>query len=137
MDTETLPGFARVIHGQVRITGFNTGAGFPFHCSSILCSALLTLPALENVSFHYTVGEGPEEEQSLESMVKLLQLSTLRLVMFESIDFTNTHSQAVTKALKEGSEITNLRLVGCSFPEGGSAVIASALNAYGSFGHVA
>jgi hypothetical protein len=72
-------------------------------------------------------GDGPEEGQSLESMVGLLQSPTLRKVEFESVEFTNTLSQAVAKALKERSEITDLHFLDCSFPEGGCAVIASAL----------
>jgi hypothetical protein len=122
-----LPAFAGVIHGHAMITGFCTGDGFPFQCLDILCSALLTLPALENVLFEHDDGQGPEEAQSLESMIKLLQTPTLRKVYFESIVFTNTLSQAVAKALTERSEITDLRFFDYSFPEGGGAVIASAL----------
>jgi hypothetical protein len=66
-DTECLPAFAEAIHGHAMITGFRTGNGFPCHCLDILCSALLTLPALINVSFEHYDGEGPEEGQSLES----------------------------------------------------------------------
>jgi hypothetical protein len=126
-DTDALPAFTGVIHGQAMITGFSTGAGFPFLCLDMLCSALLTLPALENVSFEQLAGEGPEEGQSLESMIKLLQSPTLRGVTFECVDFTNTLCKAVAKALKERSEITDLHFIGCSFPEGGGAVIARAL----------
>jgi hypothetical protein len=131
-DTDALPAFAGAIHGQAMISTFSTGNAFTFDCLDILCSALLTLPALENVHFEQPEhddgdGEGPEEEQSLESMVKLIQSPTLQQVNFECIDFTNTLCQAVAKALKEGSEITDLHFLGCSFPEGGGAVIARAL----------
>jgi hypothetical protein len=126
-DTEALPVFAEAIHGQAMITGFSTGNTFPFHCLDILCSALLTLPALENVLFYQLDGQGPEEGQSLESMIKLLKSPTLREVKFDFVDFTNTLSQAVAKVLKERSEITDLHFFHCSFPEGGAAVIASAL----------
>jgi hypothetical protein len=126
-DTEALPVLAETIHGQAMITGFCTGNVFPFHCLDILCSALLTLPALENVAFQHITGEGPEEGQSLESMIKLLQSLTLRLVRFADVDFTNTLCQAVAKALRERSEITEICFPNCSFPEGGTAVIASAL----------
>jgi hypothetical protein len=124
---EALPGFAGVIHGQALLRRFKTGDGFPFDCLDILCPALLTLPALENVSFGHIGGEGPEEGRSLENMVKLLQSPTLRNVTFGYVDFTNTLIQAVAKALEERSEITDLDFYYCSFPEGGSAVIASAL----------
>jgi hypothetical protein len=126
-DMEALQVFAGVIHGQAMITGFITGAGFHFDCLDILCSALLTLPALANVSFEQLDGQGPEEEQSLESMIELLQLPSLREVKFLSVVFTNTLCQAVAKALKERSGIIDLRFQGCFFPEGGTAVIASVL----------
>jgi hypothetical protein len=109
------------------ITGFNTGKAFPFSCLDTLCSVLLTLPALENVSFEHTGVQGPEEGQSLESMVKLLQSPNLRRVFFESVVFTDALCQAVAKALKERSQITDLRFLKCSFPVGGNTVIARAL----------
>jgi hypothetical protein len=119
----------RGIHLRM-ITGFSTGPGFPFHCLDILCSALLTLPALTNISFeHHYHGdhEGPEEGQSLDSMIELLQLPSLREVEFKSVSFTSTLCQAVAKALEERSEITDLRFIYCSFPKGGNAVIARVL----------
>jgi hypothetical protein len=124
---DSLPLFAGAIHGQAMIKGFNTGNAFPFGCLDILCFALLTLPALENVMFKHYDSDGPEEGQSLESMVKLLQSSILRKVHFDSVDFTITLSEAIAKALKERSKITDLIFWSCPFPEGGSAVIASAL----------
>jgi hypothetical protein len=126
-DTEALPAFAAVIHGHAMITGFSTGNLFPFHCLDILCSALLTLPALESVSFEHLDDEGPVVGRSFECMIKLLQSPALRKVEFVSVVFTNTLSQAVAKALKDRSEITDLHFLVCSFPHGGSAVIASVL----------
>jgi hypothetical protein len=126
--TAAVPVFARVIQGQSVITGFSTGDAFPFHCLDILCSALLTLPALEDIMFGQISGQGPVEGQSFESLVKLLQSPTLRKVQFDDVVFTNTLFQAVVaKVLKERSEITHLHFLRCSFPEGGSAAIASAL----------
>jgi hypothetical protein len=126
-DTESLPVFAGVIRGQAMITGFRTGEAFPFHCLDILCSTLLTLPALENIAFEHIADQGPEEGQDLKSMVKLLQSLSLREVEFGNIVFTNTLSKAVAKALKRRSEITDLHFLGCAFPESRGAVIASAL----------
>jgi hypothetical protein len=125
-NTAALPVLAGAIHGHAMITRFSTGSCFPFYCLDILCSTLLTLPALEIV---YFAGQLEDEAQSLESMAKLLQAPALRVVEFESVVFANTLSQAVVKALKERSGITELRFErnSCSFPEGGSAVIASAL----------
>jgi hypothetical protein len=126
-DPAVLPVFARAIHGQAMITGFSTGAQFPFHCLDLLCSTLLTLPALENVSFNDITDQRAEDGQSHESMVKLLQSPVLRIVEFEDVSFSDSLSRAIAKALKERSEITHLDLSNCSFPGGGGAVIASAL----------
>jgi hypothetical protein len=128
-DAEALPVFAEVIHEHAMITGFSTGIGCPFHCLDILCSALLTLPALEKLYFDQFDYEGPEEERSLESMVKLLQSPSLRKVTFKTVVLTNILCQAIAEALKEWSEITDLYFMHrCSFPEGeGGAVIARAL----------
>jgi hypothetical protein len=130
-DRRTLPAFAGVIHGDAMITGFSTGNYFPFWSLNILCSALLTLPALTNVSFKQDYSsyslQGPEERQSLESMVRLLQSPPLREVHFKYVVFTKGLSQAVAKALTERSVITDLRIWKCPFPEGVGAVIASAL----------
>jgi hypothetical protein len=46
---ESLQAFAGVILGHNIITEFDIGAGFQFHGLDILCSALLTIPALETV----------------------------------------------------------------------------------------
>jgi hypothetical protein len=127
LDTEARPTFSGVIRGHTMIKEFSTGDGFPFHLLDILCSTLLTLPALENVFFDEFEGEGPEEEQSVESMIKLLQSPILRKVQFFSVVFTNTLSQAVAKALEERSEITDLSFYSCNFSEGGESVIVSAL----------
>jgi hypothetical protein len=124
---EVLPVFARAIHGQAMITGFSTGAQFPFHCLDILCSTLLTLPALENVSFNDITGQSAGDGQSLESMIQLLQSSVLRKVEFEDVSFSDSLSRVVAIALKERSAITHLDFYSCSFPDGGGAVIASAL----------
>jgi hypothetical protein len=127
-NTAALPLFAGAIRGQAMITGFSTGNAFPLRCLDILCSALLTLPALETVEFNDIDGEGPEEAQSLESMVKLLQSPALRAVTFHSVVFPNTLFQIVSaNVLKERSQITDLHFYHCSFPEGGDAVIAGLL----------
>jgi hypothetical protein len=126
-NTETLSAFAGVIRGHAMIQSLSTGMGFPFRCLDIMCSALLTLPALENVSLEHYDGGGPEKRQSLENMVKLIKAPTLRGVEFEYVDFTHTLCKDVAKALKERSEITHLHFCRCSFPEGGVAVIVSAL----------
>jgi hypothetical protein len=64
---------------------------------------LLTLPALENVSFEQLDhGEGPiEEGQSLESMVKLYNHQLYESQIRQG-HFHKTFSQAVAEALKKG-----------------------------------
>jgi hypothetical protein len=126
-DPESLLLFTAVIHGQAMITEFITGNSFPFDCLDMLCSTLLTLPALESVTFQHTNGQGPQEGQSLESMVQLLRSPTLRQVAFHHVSFSNTLSQAVAKALTERSEITYLTFYDCSFAEDGGTAIATAL----------
>jgi hypothetical protein len=124
---EALPGLARVIRGQTMITGFSTGEGVPYQCLDTVCSTLLTLPALRNVSFNSIDEQDTEEGQSFESVIQLLRLPTLRQVEFLVFTFTNILSKAVAKALNERSEITDLTFGYCSFPEGGGTAIASAL----------
>jgi hypothetical protein len=131
-NTEALPAFAGAIHGQAMITGFITPDDLTLYQLNNLCSTLLTLPALENLLFHFIDEEeghndDEEEAQSLESMVKLLQSPSLREIHFESFVFTNNLFQVVAKVLKERSEITDLRFYHCSFPKGGDVVIASLL----------
>jgi hypothetical protein len=116
-----------VLRGQAMITQFDTGVRFPFRCLDTLCSTLLTLPALESVTFQHMAFQGTEEGQSLESMVRLLQSPALRRVKFLFVSLSDSLCRAVAKALKERSEITDLHFEGCAFPESGGIAIASAL----------
>jgi hypothetical protein len=126
---ERMQVFTGVIHEQAMVTGFTIGHCFPFHCFDTLCCTLLTLPALENVSFShmYRNGQDMEEGQSLESVVQLLQSPALRQVKFYSVSFSNSLHQVIAKALKDRSEITDLHFCGCSFLDGGGTAIVSAL----------
>jgi hypothetical protein len=126
-DQETLPVFAGVIHGQAMITGFSTREEFPLDCLDLLCPTLLTLPALENVSFRDIADQDTEDGQSLENMVQLPQSPVLRVVKFDNVSFSDSLSRAIAKALKERSQITDLDFSSCSFEESGGIVIASAL----------
>jgi hypothetical protein len=126
-DPEVLPVLNRAIHGQAMITGLSTGEHFPFHCLDILCSTLLTLPALENVTFIHITDQSAEDGQSLENMVQLLQSPVLRVVKFKYVSFADSLSRAIARALKERSEITVLDFSSCSFEESGGIAIASAL----------
>jgi hypothetical protein len=109
------------------ITGFRTSHGISFQYLDLLCSALLTLPALENIHFRDIADQDIEDGQSLENMVQLLQSPSLRLVQFKYVSFADSLSRAIAKALKERTKITILQFCGSSFEEGGGAVIASAL----------
>jgi hypothetical protein len=60
-------------------------------------------------------------------MTELLRVPSLRSVEFYYSSFTNALCEATANALKEGSEITSLKFVEFSFPDGGSEKIASAL----------
>jgi hypothetical protein len=65
---ERLQVFTGVIHEQAMVTGFTIGHSFPFHCFDTLCCTLLTLPALESVSFSHMYrrdGQDMEDGQSL------------------------------------------------------------------------
>jgi hypothetical protein len=126
-DPEVLPVFDRAIHGQAMITGFRTGEEIQFDCLDPLCSTLLTLPALEKVSFNDFIEQSLDEGQYFENMVKLLQSPVLRVVEFVGVFFSDSLSQAIAEALKERSEITDLYFCGCSFPDGGGVLFASAL----------
>jgi hypothetical protein len=60
-------------------------------------------------------------------MTEFLRSPSLRIVEFRDFCFTSSLCQAIAIALKQGSSISSLVLYLCSFPEGGSEKIASAL----------
>jgi hypothetical protein len=132
---EDMRAFATAIQGHPAITRFvtsrfhDTRGSFHFETTDVLCSALTTLPNLEHVSL-YPLAQGREEVPELghpKSMTELLRVPSLRSVEFYYSSFTNALCEATANALKEGSEITSLKFVEFSFPDGGSEKIASAL----------
>jgi hypothetical protein len=125
--------FSRAIQGHPAITSFDTSNGNSFHFEStdILCSALATLPNLEYVYLVEHLTMDGEEVPALgrpESMTELLWAPSLRSTEFYCFCFTTALCEATANALEEGAAIrTSLKFKGCSFPEGGSEKIASAL----------
>jgi hypothetical protein len=119
--------FARAIHGHPSITRFKGGQDFPYESVDTLYSALATLPALESIRLasrgHHT---RPDEESALanpESLTDLLRSPSLRSVNFFRFYFTRALCQAAANAFMEGSSVTGLEFVQCSFSDEESATI--------------
>jgi hypothetical protein len=55
-------------------------------------------------------------------MYQATTITSLTKVTFKTVDFNSTFCQAVAKALKERSEITDLISHRCSLPEGEGAL---------------
>jgi hypothetical protein len=79
-DPDTLPVFAGAIDGHAMITGFSDGEGFPFDCLNILCSALLTLPALLI-----------PDNSCLVAFSTLLQLSNVHVTYIRKVYMLDLH----------------------------------------------
>jgi hypothetical protein len=134
--------FARAIQGCSAITRFDTsvGGGLSFENTATLCSALTTLPNLEFASLRqqrtestfrspdaFDLCSNTQSLSLLQSMTEFLRAPSLRIVKFRDFCLTISLCQATAMALRQGSSITSLNLHECSFPEGGSEQIASAL----------
>jgi hypothetical protein len=124
---EDMRAFARAIQGHPAITHLK--ADVSFECTATLCSTLTTLPNLESVILtQQRLGRGEVPTfQFPESMTDFLRAPSLRVVEFRYFCFTGSLCLAAAMALRQGSSITSLVLVECSFPEGGSEQIAGAL----------
>jgi hypothetical protein len=120
--------FARAIQEHPAITRIDTAVSF--ESTATLSSALTTLPNLESVLLMHRQLRRDERVpafQSPESMTEFLRAPSLRIVEFRSFCFTGSLSLAAAMALRQGASITSLYLYQCSFSEGGSEQIASAL----------
>jgi hypothetical protein len=129
-DVEESRLLVRAIHGHPTITGFDVGRNFPHESSDALYSALATLPALEAIRLCRRQIRAEDESPLAhpESLTELLRVPSLRSVGFDFFDFTPALSRATANALMEGTVITTLEFISCTFPEGGSAaVLANAL----------
>jgi hypothetical protein len=129
-EVEEIQGLAGAIHGHPMISAFCLLVKFKFANLGPLCSTLVTLPSLECV----TLGlQEPETEEQLvlinpESFTSLLRAPALRFVTFCDFCFTNALCHATANALEEGSSVTDITFDSdCSFPDGGTAIIANAL----------
>jgi hypothetical protein len=127
---EEIQGLARAIHGHTMISEFSSQQEFIFANLGPWCSALATLPSLEHVQLE--LREPETEDQSvlvnLESLTDLLRAPALRSVKFTRFYFTDALCHATATALEEGSSVIDIGFeYGCSFPDGGTAIIVSAL----------
>jgi hypothetical protein len=114
---EEVQPFARAIYGHPTITGFRDTGMFPYESLGTLFSTLTTLPALESVMFG-----APEVNQADEStlanpgsLTELLRVPTLRSVHFHHFSFTPALFRATANALVEGTAVTKLEFISCSF----------------------
>jgi hypothetical protein len=106
--TEEMRAFAGAIQGHPAITRFDTTGSFHFKTTDILCSALATLPHLEDATlWHRQVGGKHVPELGRpESMTEFLRAPSLRSVEFNCFCFTDALCEATANALKEGAAIT-------------------------------
>jgi hypothetical protein len=127
---EEIQGLARVIHDHPMISQL-TILGCNFENFGPWCSALATLPSLKSVTFGLHEPETQDQRVLVnpEPLTELLRTPALRSIAFEDFSFTSyTLCYAVANALEEGSSITDITFdCGCSFPDGGIAIITNAL----------
>jgi hypothetical protein len=134
--TEEVEALTRAIRGHPTITSFEDYDSFPNVSLDTLYSALVTLPALESISLHYSElpedAQQPEDECTLanhENLAELLRLPSLRSICFDRFYFTPTLCQAIANAFMEGTAITNLEFSLCSSSaEECVAIIANGLS---------
>jgi hypothetical protein len=129
-ENEEIQGLARAIHGHPMISDFSSEMGFTFASFGPWCSALATLSSLEKFTLGLREPE-TEDQHSLvnpEPLKELLRAPALRSVTFDAFSFTYALCHAVANALEEGSSVTDIDFeYGCSFPDGGRAIITNAL----------
>jgi hypothetical protein len=106
---------AQAIHGHPTIVGFTQDTFLPYGSLDVLYSALATLPALESISLLQRTAEHESTLVHPESLTELLRLPSLRSVCFDRFNFTPALCQATANALMEGTAITDLAFILCSF----------------------
>jgi hypothetical protein len=129
-NVEEIQYLARAIHGHPMISGFVTPLGFTFANMGAWCSLLATLPSLERVQFGLQEPETENQRDlvNVEPFKELLRMPALRFVRFDDFYFTNELCHATANVLEEGSTVIDITFgYGCSFPDGGRAIIANAL----------
>jgi hypothetical protein len=127
---EEIQGLARAIRSHPMISEFHSEMGCTSANVGPLYSALVTLPSLQSVSLGL---QQPETEDQVillnpELLTELLRAPALRLVEFVGFHFTNALCHATANALEGRSSVSDISFdYICSFPDGGSAIIANAL----------
>jgi hypothetical protein len=127
---EEIQGLARAIHGHPMISGFISPVVFSFPNVGHLSSTLATLPSLENVTLGFREPQTEDQHDlvNLEAFTELLLKPALRFVEFEDFYFTDALCHATANALEVGSSLIDVSFQhGCSFTDGGRAIIANAL----------
>jgi hypothetical protein len=133
--------FDRAIRGHPTITGFEHGKDFAYKSLDFMYSVVATLPALESIRLcgcnQVTTPEDESARAHPEILTELLRVPTLRSVSFDNFIFTLALCRATANALMEGTAITNLKLIGCSFiVEGCAAMMANGLKRNTSVLHI-
>jgi hypothetical protein len=126
-EVEEIQGLARAIHGHPMISEFSSATHFTFANVGPWCSTLATLPSLEKVSLGLQEPE-TEDQRALvnpEPLAELLRAPALRFVRFDDFYFTDRLCHATASALEVGSSLIDISF-GCSFTDGGRAIIANA-----------
>jgi hypothetical protein len=130
-EVEEIQGLARAIHGHPMISEFISEVGFSFASLGPWCSALATLPSLRRAEFGLQEPEIEDQRipgTSLEPLKELLRAPDLRFVTFNSFYFNDDLCHATAIALEGGSSIIEMVFCpNCTFPAGGTAIIANAL----------
>jgi hypothetical protein len=114
---EEVQPLAQAICGHPTITSFQDIGLFPYESLGTLFSTLTTLPALESVSFGAPEVSQADESTLAhpESLTELLRVPTLRYVQFYDFYFTPALFRASANALMEGTVVTKLEFMDCSF----------------------
>jgi hypothetical protein len=110
---EDIRSFARVICGHPTITAFYCKGMSPYEALDALYSALTTLPALESVFLSTSLEDGITSAP--ETLTELLRAPSLRSVCFNRFYFTRALCQATANAFMEGTAVTKLEFITCSF----------------------
>jgi hypothetical protein len=134
-EVEDIRRLARAIHGHPMISEFSSMMEFTVENIGPWCSALTTLPFLEKISFCLQDPETEDQHDlvNFEPLKELLRAPALRFVRFDTVYFTNELCHAMANALEVGSSITDITFgFGCSFCDGGRAIIAKALKSNAS-----
>jgi hypothetical protein len=90
---------------------------FPYISLGTLFSTLITLPALESVMFGAPDVRQADESTLAhpESLTEILRVPTLRSVRFNYFSFTPALFEATANAVMEGTAVTKLEFIYCSF----------------------